>query len=386
MHTLRPITLRSIFLRQITLRQTTLRTCIALLLAGLLSPAIAQPGASTSVAPAAAAPHAWQNIPPTTPPFSNNYPHPAQANFWAWRWQRLRDGLPKPAPPSGWDLPAQMIDPASLRAPDNSPSATWIGHATLLVRLAGKTMLFDPVFSPRVSPVGFAGPKRAVPLPIALVDLPHIDLVMVSHNHYDHLDADTVQRLAAQPGGSPRFLVPLGLKAWFATLGVLRVDEYTWWQTTQDDTLAITFVPVQHWSRRSLADGNQTLWGGWVVLGDGLKLIHTGDTGYSADFKDIGQRLGPFDMAFIPIGAYAPRWFMQVMHVDVPEAVQIRADLRAERAIGMHWGTFEGLTDEPLDEPPRLLAQQRAARGLSPAQFDVLQIGETRRLQKVTPR
>ena len=357
-----------------SLRATMLHTGLALLLTGLLATATAQPVAASGASA------------PATPPFSNTYPHPAQASFLAWQWERLRDGLPKPPPPGGWDLPAQMIDPASLRAPENNPSATWIGHATLLVRLAGKTMLFDPVFSPRVSPVGFAGPKRAVPLPIALADLPHIDLVMVSHNHYDHLDADTVQRLAAQPGGSPRFLVPLGLKAWFATLGVLRVDEYTWWQNTKDDTLAITFVPVQHWSRRAIADSNQTLWGGWVVQGEGLKLIHTGDTGYSADFKDIGQRLGPFDMAFIPIGAYAPRWFMQVMHVDVPEAVQIRADLRAERAIGMHWGTFEGLTDEPLDEPPRLLAHQRAARGLSPVQFDVLQIGETRRLQKVTPR
>ena len=341
-----------------------------MLLASLLGTAVAQPAATAAA---------------TTPPFSNNYPHPAQASFLAWQWERLRDGLPKPPPPSGWDIPVQMIDPASLRAPENNPSVTWIGHATLLVRLAGKTMLFDPVFSPRASPVGFAGPKRAVPLPIALADLPHIDLVMVSHNHYDHLDGDTVQRLAAQPGGSPRFLVPLGLKAWFATLGVLRVDEYAWWQTTQEHTLAITFVPVQHWSRRSLGDSNQSLWGAWVVQGEGLKIIHTGDTGYSADFKDIGQRLGPFDMAFIPIGAYAPRWFMKVMHVDVPEAVQIRADLRAERAIGMHWGTFEGLTDEPLDEPPRLLAQQRTARGLSTVQFDVLQIGETRQLQKSTP-
>jgi N-acyl-phosphatidylethanolamine-hydrolysing phospholipase D len=212
--------------------------------------------------------------------------------------------------------------------------------------------------------VGFAGPKRAVPLPIALAELPHIDLVMVSHNHYDHLDANTVQRLAAQPGGSPRFLVPLGLKAWFATMGIHRVDELAWWQATQQGGLGIRFVPVQHWSRRGITDTNQTLWGGWVVE---------------------GARLGPFDMAFIPIGAYAPRWFTKVMLLDVPEAVQVRADLRAERAIGMHWGTFAGLTDEPLDEPPRILAQQRSARGLQPAQFDVMKIGETRRLQKATP-
>jgi N-acyl-phosphatidylethanolamine-hydrolysing phospholipase D len=143
------------------------------------------------------------------------------------------------------------------------------------------------------------------------------------------------------------------------------------------------FVPVQHWSKRTLTDANQTLWGGWVVEGEGLRLIHTGDTGYSKDFQDIGERLGPFDMAFIPIGAYAPRWFMQVMHIDVAEAVQVRADLRAERAIGMHWGTFESLADEPLDEPPLELARQRQLRGLAPHQFDVLKIGETRRLERV---
>jgi len=359
-----------------------LRCCLALMLAGLLTPVAAQPAAE----PAAAAPAAAQpDQAAQSPPFANRYPHPPNASFLAWRWERLRDGLPKPPPAGGWDLPAVVTDPASLRAPENNPSVTWIGHATMLVRLAGQTMLFDPVFSQRASPVGFAGPKRAVPLPIAVADLPHVDLVLVSHNHYDHLDVDTVQQLAAQPGGSPRFLVPLGLKAWFATLGITRVDEYGWWQAATVGPLSVHFVPVQHWSRRGLTDANQTLWGGWVVAGDGLRLIHTGDTGYSADFRDIGARLGPFDMAFIPIGAYAPRWFMQVMHLDVPEAVQVRADLRAARALGMHWGTFEGLTDEPLDEPPRLLARQRAAHGLTPAQFDVLKIGETRRLQKAAP-
>jgi L-ascorbate metabolism protein UlaG (beta-lactamase superfamily) len=188
------------------------------------------------------------------------------------------------------------------------------------------------------------------------------------------------------PQGSPRFLVPLGLKAWFEALGITRVDEYDWWQETRAGDLKIIFVPVQHWSKRRLDDANQTLWGGWVVEGEALKLIHLGDTGYSKDFRDIGDRLGPFDMAFIPIGGYAPRWFMKVNHVDVPEAVQIRADLRAGRAIGMHWGTFEGLTDEPLDEPPMLLARQREARGLSPVEFDVLKIGETRRLEKAAKR
>ena len=317
--------------------------------------------------------------------FRNNYPHDDKGSLLAWQWERLRNGLPQ-APPGGWNLPAVKTDAAALRSPDNNPSVTWIGHATMLVRVAGKNVLFDPVFSQRASPFSFAGPKRIVPLPIDIPELPRIDLVMVSHNHYDHLDADAVQRLATMPQGSPRFLVPKGMKTWFTTLGVTRVDEYDWWQETREEALRITFVPVQHWSRRGLTDTNQSLWGGWVVEGEGIRLIHTGDTGFSRDFRDVGERLGPFDMAFIPIGGYAPRWFMKIMHVNVPEAVQIRADLRAERAIGMHWGTFESLTDEPLDEPPQALAQQRREQGLSQTQFDVMKIGETRRLEKVAPR
>jgi L-ascorbate metabolism protein UlaG (beta-lactamase superfamily) len=333
----------------------------------------------------ASASHAGaQTAPEGLEGFRNNYPHPEKGSFWEWQWKRVRDGVPK-APPGGWNLPAVKTDAVALRATEANPSVTWIGHATFLVRLAGANILFDPVFSDRVSPVSFAGPTRIVPLPIDIDDLPRIDVVLISHNHYDHLDADSVARLAAMPHGSPRFLVPRGLKAWFANLGITRVDEYDWWQETREGALRITFVPVQHWSKRTLTDANQTLWGGWVVEGEGLRLIHTGDTGYSKDFIDIGTRLGPFDMAFIPIGAYAPRWFMKVMHVDIPEAVQVRADLRAERAIGMHWGTFESLADEPLDEPPVLLAQQRKERGLSALQFDVLKIGETRRLEKVVP-
>jgi L-ascorbate metabolism protein UlaG (beta-lactamase superfamily) len=312
--------------------------------------------------------------------YRNNYPHPEKASFWAWQWERLRDGVPKP-PPGGWSLPAVKTDPAALRAPEGNPSVAWIGHATVLVRLAGRTMLFDPIFSERASPLPTLGPKRVVPLPIDIDQLPKIDVVMISHNHYDHLDEATVRRLAAMPQGSPRFLVPLGLKRWFADLGIDRVDEYDWWQGTQEGPLAITFVPVQHWSRRRLDDTNQTLWGGWVVAGEGIRLVHAGDAGYSKDFRDIGERLGPFDMAFIPIGAYAPRWFMQIMHLDVPEAVQVREDLRAKRAIGIHWGTFESLADEPLDEPPALLAKQREARGLTREQFDVMTIGEIRSLR-----
>jgi N-acyl-phosphatidylethanolamine-hydrolysing phospholipase D len=312
--------------------------------------------------------------------FRNNYPHPEKASFWAWKWEQLTNGVPQP-PPGGWNLPAMQTDPSTLRDPAGNPSFTWIGHATVLVRLAGMNVLFDPIFSERASPLPFAGPRRIVPLPIDIPDLPKIDVVMISHNHYDHLDLASVQRLAAMPQGSPRFLVPLGLKTWFNENGIDRVDELDWWQATTAGPVTITLVPVQHWSRRALTDTNRTLWGGWVVEGDDLRIIHTGDTGYSQDFRDIALRFGGFDTAFIPIGAYAPRWFMQTMHVDVADAVQVRADLRAARAVGIHWGTFDGMTDEPLDEPPALLARERAARGLAPDEFDVVKIGETRPLR-----
>jgi N-acyl-phosphatidylethanolamine-hydrolysing phospholipase D len=314
--------------------------------------------------------------------FHNNYPHDAKQSFWLWKWEELKDGVPKP-PPGGWKIPAVKTDAAALRANTSAPTATWIGHAAFLIQLAGRNILVDPQFSERASPVQFAGPKRIVQLPITIEELPRIDVVLVSHNHYDHLDVASVKRLAAQKPGSPLFLVPLGLKAWFAELGIERVEEYGWWQARTEGPLRITLVPVQHWSKRTLWDTNKTLWGGWVVEGGGLKIIHTGDLGYSQDARDIGERLGPFDLALIPIGAYAPRWFMKTMHVDPAEALQVRSDLRARRAIGMHWGTFENLTDEPLDEPPAVLAAKRAAAGLADDEFDVMKIGETRAIVSV---
>jgi N-acyl-phosphatidylethanolamine-hydrolysing phospholipase D len=312
--------------------------------------------------------------------FHNNYPEPPPQSFWLWKWEQWREGVPKP-PPGGWNLPHRRADVAALRANESGPTVTWIGHSSFLVQLAGANVLFDPQFSERASPVPFAGPKRAVPLPLAIEELPRIDVVAISHNHYDHLDLATVRALARQPTGSPLFLVPLGLADWFRERGIDRVEELGWWQSRGAGALTFTLVPVQHWSKRTLWDANETLWGGWVLEGGGLRVIHAGDLGYSKDTRDIGERLGPFDLALIPIGAYAPRWFMKAHHVDVPEAIQVRRDLRAARAIGMHWGTFADLTDEPLDEPPRVLEAQRREAGLAKDEFDVLQVGETRPIE-----
>ena len=306
--------------------------------------------------------------------FQNNYPHAEKGGFWRWKWQQWRDGLPQ-RPPEGYRFETAKADLST------NPSVTWVGHATVLLRVGGLNVITDPHFSERASPVSFAGPKRVVPPVPALSELPRIDVVVISHNHYDHLDQDSVRRLAEQPGGSPRFFVPLGLRDWFERRGIDEVVELDWWETLEFKGLELHFVPVQHWSKRTLTDENQTLWGGWVIRHPELSFFFAGDTGYSKDFSDIGAKFGGFDLAAIPIGAYAPRWFMQIMHLDPAEAVRVHRDVKARRSVAIHWGTFANLTDESLYEPPQRLAQEREKAGLSEMDFFVLRHGETRILR-----
>jgi N-acyl-phosphatidylethanolamine-hydrolysing phospholipase D len=306
--------------------------------------------------------------------FRNNYSHPEKGGFWRWKWDQLREGLPA-NPEGGYRFETAKPELAA------NPSVTWVGHATVLLRVGGLSVLTDPHFSERASPVSFAGPKRVVPAVPALSELPHIDAVVISHNHYDHLDQDSVRRLAEQPGGSPRFYVPLGLKDWFARRGIHDVVELDWWQSEEFRGLGVDFVPVQHWSKRTLTDENQSLWGGWVIRHPELSFFFAGDSGYSKDFSDIGAKFGGFDLAAIPIGAYAPRWFMQIMHADPAEAVRIHQDVKARRSLAIHWGTFANLTDESLYEPPQRLAEERRKAGLSETDFFVLRHGETRVLR-----
>ena len=308
--------------------------------------------------------------------FRNNYPHEGRQSFWKWKWEQLRDGLPR-KPEGGYRF--EVVRGTSVAALAN-PSVTWIGHATLLLRVGGLNILTDPQFSLRASPFSFMGPMRVVVPAISLAELPHIDAVLISHSHYDHLDAASVQALAAQQGGPPRFYVGLGLKPWFASLGITSVEEMDWWESRSLRGAKIHFVPVQHWSARTPWDRNETLWGGFVVEHPALKFFFAGDTGYSPDFRDIASRVGPIDLAAIPIGGYAPRWFMQVMHVDPAEAVQIHLDLGARQSVAIHWGTFDDLTDESLYEPPERLRAALAAQGLSNDAFWVLKHGETRPL------
>lgn len=312
------------------------------------------------------------------------------AQVLRWRWSAVREGLP-PAPQT--PTPTVAADLAFLHrnaaGPAAVPAVTWIGHATVLAQLGGINLLTDPMFSERASPLSFAGPRRHVPPAMAIRDLPHIDLVLVSHNHYDHLDAASVAALAAQPGGPPLFVVPLGLRAWLSERGIGNAVELDWWQTHRlvagSGNVEVMLCPAQHWSARGLRDRMATLWGGFAVFAPDCHLFYAGDTGYSRDFLDLRERVaqrqrpevgGGFDIALLPIGAYEPRWFMSNQHVNPAEAVRIHRDIGARRSLGVHWGTFE-LTDEPLDEPPRSLAIEARSAGLTAQEFFVLAVGET---------
>ena len=325
--------------------------------------------------------------------FQNNYVEftaRSLAEVLRWKREARRNGLP---PPPREPIPQAPADLDFLAANARAgsamvPAMTWVGHATVLAQLGGLSMLTDPIFSLRASPLGFAGPLRHQPPGVALVDLPHIDLVVVSHNHYDHLDSASVRALARQAGGPPLFVVPLGLAAWFRGLGIANVVELDWWQAHQLGHVEIVLVPAQHWSARGINDRMKTLWGGFALLAPDCHLFFAGDTGYSRDFQDIHAHFahrqspeagGGFDVALLPIGAYEPRWFMTQQHVNVEEAVKIHRDLHAKRSLGVHWGTF-ALTDEALDEPPRALAALRNAQGMAADEFFVLAVGETRKL------
>jgi N-acyl-phosphatidylethanolamine-hydrolysing phospholipase D len=330
--------------------------------------------------------------------FRNNYVASVTkslGDILRWQFQRLRAGLP-PAPRLA--TPCQKADLELIhrnsRPQDMTPALTWIGHATSLVQASGLNVLTDPIFSRRASPLRFAGPSRVYPPGLRISELPHIDVVVISHNHYDHLDRDSVLALSHQPGGSPLFLTPLGLKAWLRKLQITNAEELDWWQHYSHKGVDFHCTPAQHWSGRGVHDRNQTLWCAWAVLGADFHWFFTGDTGYSQDFADARRYLadkqseqvgGGFDLALIAVGACLPRWFMRLQHVDLMEAVQVHLDLGAKRSLGVHWGTFS-LSDEPLDQPLHELDAARIAKGVSEEQFFIVPIGATRRVEPRTRR
>lgn len=294
-----------------------------------------------------------------------------------------------PAPPASgfpafirdWSV---VPDLARLHQRSESPRLTWLGHVTLLLQVAGLNILTDPTLCRYAGPRGQVGARRRVPATLAAEDLPPIDIVLISHNHYDHLDYDTLMRLK-RAGQTPRYLVPQGLKGWFDEHGFTQVEEMNWWNVTDiAPMLRLTYTPAQHWSKRTPWDTNQSLWGGfciewWRQDASPWRFFFPGDTGYSDDFKEIRRRLGAMDFVAVPIGAYLPRDIMAPMHVNPEEGVKLFLDLEGKHGVGVHWGTFE-LSSEAFDQPPRDLAAACVKLDVAPGRIWLMKHGETRDL------
>lgn len=279
------------------------------------------------------------------------------------------------------DIPEGHVVPqhqaaAKLRDAEGSDSITWLGHASFLIRLAGKTIITDPYLSDYAGP-GRLGPKRYVNSGIAIEDLPQIDILLISHNHYDHLDEETLARLPNK--NQILVIAPLRLGAFFLKRGFQQVIELDWDEKTTVDAVTITALPVVHWSRRNARDTNRTLWAGFSIRGADQHLFFGGDSAYGEIFCAIGEQHGPFDAAMIGIGAYAPRKIMRASHATPEEAVQIGKDIGARAIIGMHWGTVN-LTEEPAFEPPQRFLTAGVQQGYQEEDLWVMAIGETRPL------
>ena len=253
----------------------------------------------------------------------------------------------------------------------------WIGHSSFLIKKNGITILTDPIFSERASPFKNIGPKRLIPPAIYLKDIPNIDYVTISHNHYDHLDIDSLVKISKNYP-DVIFLVPVGDLKLLERKKIKNAYQFNWWESYESKDLTLTFTPVQHWSKRGLFDRNKSLWGGWYMKFNDYSLYHAGDTGYSNDFIDTKKKLGSPKYAFIPIGAYDPEWFMQNSHVNPEDAVKIMLDLESEYSFGMHWGTFV-LTDEDTLEPPKRL--KKAATNSNNVKFQSIKPGQVIKLK-----
>ncbi len=302
-------------------------------------------------------------------------PHgPSARSFWdlpKWWGQQLSGSA------TAW--PKSVPSAAPVRLPENvsggQVAATFIGHATYLLQFAGCTVLTDPVFSSRAGPMGLLGPKRARPPALRLGELPRIDIVLLSHNHYDHLDLSSLRWLAQHR--RPLIVAPLGLKSWLESRGVTNVVELDWWQSHfADSGTEIICTPAQHWSSRWPWDRCLTLWGGFMIKTAAGSVWFAGDTGWGAHFAEVRARLGAPALTLLPIGAYAPRWFMAAVHLNPDEAVRAHLAVGAKQSFASHYGTFR-LTDEGIDAPLHDLAAARETHGLPSAKFAAPGFGET---------
>lgn len=260
---------------------------------------------------------------------------------------------------------------------------TWIGHSTYLIQTPGLNILTDPQFSRRASPVQFMGPPRFLPPALTIDQLPPIDVVLISHDHYDHLDRDSISELADRFGSRIRWVTPLVYRDWMEARGACRIDELDWWETADQPTgsgsARIAAVPAQHWTSRWPLRRNARLWASWAVrLADGRGIFFCGDTGYFPEHPEIRRRIGRFDVVILPIGAYEPRWFMRPAHVNPEEAVRVYRDLGGHGLFcAAHWGTFRLTDEDPLEPPERIRSAWRSA-GLPEEDLWVAAIGETR--------
>ena len=286
-----------------------------------------------------------------------------------------------------WNVPRLLLTPRT-RWPSRIPVEprqpptigpddvvlTFVGHATFLIQVAATNLLIDPVYAERASPVSFAGPRRVRAPGVRFDDLPTIALVLLSHNHYDHCDLGTLRALCRR--FHSRVVAPIGNGRLLRSAGIGEVEEIDWWQRASAAPVPITLTPAQHFSSRNMFDRNRALWGGFLIEAAGRRILFAGDSGYGPHFREIGTRLGPIDLALLPIGAYEPRWFMKDIHMNPAEAVQAHVDLVARWSIAMHFGTFQ-LTPEGIDDPVRELATALGERGVPAAQFRPADVGES---------
>jgi len=299
-----------------------------------------------------------------------------------WSLERRRQEL---APDPGADAFPIAHPTFATRARDDELSVTWVGHSTVLLQAGAVNVLTDPIWSERASPVRFAGPRRFVAAAVDLDSLPPIDVVLISHNHYDHLDRPTVRALARRMPDA-EWIAPLGLAALLRRWGAARVHELDWWQDTRLATLhgdiRVAAAPAQHFSARGFGDRGRTLWCSWLVESSRARAFFAGDTAHHPEFGAIAECYGPFDLLMLPVGAYEPRWFMRSVHMNPPEALRAYEELASTQRelpalLPIHWGTFR-LTDEPMEEPPAWTKRLWREKGYDPAKLWLLRHGETK--------
>ena len=280
-------------------------------------------------------------------------------------------------PRTRWPATLPVVPRRPPGAGPDDVVVTFVGHATFLVQVGATSLLIDPQYSERASPVAFAGPRRVRAPGVRVEDLPPISLVLLSHNHYDHCDLATLRALERR--FHPRLVTPLGNGRLLQSAGIRDVEELDWWQSASTAPLPVTLTPAQHFSARGPFDRNRALWGGFLIEARGRRILFAGDSGYGPHFREIATRLSPVALALLPIGAYEPRWFMQDIHMNPAEAVQAHVDLGARRSLAMHYGTFQ-LTPEGVDEPVRELTRALRERGVPAGVFRPAQVGESVRL------